>query len=198
MGLQSLPKYMSAIFSGLGIDLQRIVLCNEPLQVDHLETTDPVYQIRGHVNASVRALYKMQAALPSSGRIIYLSRTKLVDRRSIAGEQEFEDALVREHGVTIVHPEQLTIQEQLRCMASADTIIACAGSALHSLIFVEGARRVVILTPTARDALNYWLCDELFDSVTSYVACASSFGPSRTWQIDLGAALAALAHELNH
>lgn len=193
MGLRALPKYMNDVFSALNIDVQRLIFCDTPLQVDELVTHDTVYQIRGHVNAAVSARFKISSDLPHSRRPIYLSRTGLVGRRSIVREDELQESLVRLYDVEVVHPERLTLAEQFSKLASAETIVACAGSALHSLIFLEGRRRVFIITPSLRDALNYMLCDELFSSSTNYVSGAKQIGEARAWEADVECVLATLA-----
>jgi hypothetical protein len=79
-------------------------------------------------------------------RPLYLSRTRLPLRlRRTLGEPELEQRLAR-RGVAVFHPQEHPLEEQLRSVASARTVIGLEGSALHLTLFrdVEGARTVTL------------------------------------------------------
>lgn len=69
---------------------------------------------------------------------IYLSRSKLKDgARGIIHESDLEKRL-SDKGVQIVHPESMSLVEQIMLLNSCKNIIAVQGSALHNILFVLG------------------------------------------------------------
>jgi capsular polysaccharide biosynthesis protein len=84
---------------------------------------------------------------------LYLSRTKLPkDLRATLGERALEERLAA-RGVRIVHPQELTLADQLRTVAGARQVIGLTGTATHLTIFraLEGARTVAIGTRLPQD-----------------------------------------------
>ena len=73
---------------------------------------------------------------------VYVSRSRLTgDRRLTLGERALEDRLTR-RGVRVVHPQELSLKEQVRIVGNAATVIGLSGSALHLTVLrdVEDAR----------------------------------------------------------
>jgi capsular polysaccharide biosynthesis protein len=80
------------------------------------------------------------------GRRLYLSRSRLpAGSASFFLERLFEDRL-RAEGYEIVHPETMTIREQLALYLTAEKVIAATGSALHLLAYAlaEGVEVAVL------------------------------------------------------
>jgi hypothetical protein len=79
---------------------------------------------------------------------VYLSRSRLPpDARRVRDEDAMEAELER-LGWRIVHPQELTVGDQLDRLAAAATVAGCVGSALHLLMaFGEdhGGRRLIAL-----------------------------------------------------
>lgn len=69
---------------------------------------------------------------------IWLSRSSL-NRGAIAGEAEFEQALVKE-GFSIVHPEKLSMSGQIKLFEMAEVIAGIEGSAFHTLLLSGEAK----------------------------------------------------------
>lgn len=91
-------------------------------------------------------LAALRAELPRAqsaerGRRIYLSRPE--NARRILANEEALISLLTEFEFEIVRPEILPFSEQIAALESADTIIAPHGSALASLVFCHGAKRII-------------------------------------------------------
>jgi len=93
------------------------------------------------------------AALPATAGSskLYLSRSRLpAGLRRIHDEEALERDL-EGLGWRVVHPQELSVAEQLECLAAAHTVAGCVGSALHLLMaFGEraGGRRLIALGTT--------------------------------------------------
>lgn len=84
------------------------------------------------------ALGPQPAADPGVARL-YLSRSRLSPEcRLLAGEDQLDEEL-RGRGWSVVYPETLPLQEQLRLLAEARIIAGCVGSAMHLLMYFGDA-----------------------------------------------------------
>lgn len=82
------------------------------------------------------------------GNRLYLSRSRLpAGTRRIRDEAGLEEELER-LGWRVVHPQELSVAEQLECLAAAETVAGCVGSALHLLMafgeLVAGRRMIAL------------------------------------------------------
>jgi len=92
---------------------------------------------------------------------VYLSRTRLPGHlRATLGERDLEQRLAR-RGVRILHPQELALEEQLRVVAGARTVIGLEGTALHLTLFraLEGARTLAL--SNRRPEINQLRVDRL-------------------------------------
>lgn len=103
------------------------------------------------------------------GRSVYLSRSRLSARnRLVIDEGELEVAL-RRRGFMIVHPETLTLAEQVAIFNGAERVAACIGSALHTALLAprQGLRAVYLTGPAA--SVTYMVIDRLCGIDARYV-----------------------------
>lgn len=107
----------------------------------------------GHVRHVLDRLFGVGpnlAALATTRGVgkLYLSRSRLpAEMRRIRDEEAMEADLERQ-GWRVVHPQELSVAEQLECLAAAHTIAGCVGSALHLLMAFgahAGGRRLITL-----------------------------------------------------
>jgi hypothetical protein len=141
----------SGILAAFGIDLpvriidtplriERVVVAAQSFGVEDLLVGTPVYR------RAMRARAGAPDAIPQGGRRLFISREKQSPRRGYTiGEAALQSALAG-HGFEIVHPEDLSLAEQLALYRQAACIVASDGSALHVAGFSAPSRcRVVML-----------------------------------------------------
>ncbi|EDP62666.1 hypothetical protein BAL199_22697 [alpha proteobacterium BAL199] len=152
-------------------------------------------------------LASLRAKLPrirstGVGRRIYLGRPDGA-RRSLANEESLL-ALLSEFDFEIVRPELLPFREQVAALQSADTIVAPHGSALLTLVFCHGTKRIVeIETKTSyRMALYNFLGHEAVRLTSKAISVASTTAENPfahdyldkvSYQVDLVSAREAIA-----
>jgi len=91
---------------------------------------------------------------------VYLSRSRMPKgRRYFFGEKLIEASL-RAQGCDILFTETMTIEEQIAVALTRTHIIGFAGSALHTLVFCRGRKRVTYLS-TDRVHTNFSLIESL-------------------------------------
>lgn len=100
-------------------------------------------QARMHAAPTLAHLEAMnwceKALTPQRGGLVYVSRAKFAPCRSAetllgayAGEVLLEQFL-HERGITVIHPEMLSLKEQLEIYLGAESLIIAEGSAQHGL-----------------------------------------------------------------
>jgi hypothetical protein len=162
-----MPPWMSAMLSHVGIQAERIVLCNHPIAVEKLLCLEPAVVARNRINVSCApALRKVHAerTIP----LIYLSRGRITrSQRSVAQECLLEE-LIRAYGGEIIYPEMLPFAEQVDVMSRARTVVSIEGSALHTLIFTSGCLNTVAIAP-AKPSSAFFHLDELIEGDSFYI-----------------------------
>ena len=138
---------------GLAGREHRIV--DHPVMIERLWFSDQGYVIGKYfdtIHANTMAVH--QFLLPTPGRRIWLSRSALHEsQKRILGESEVEDLLKLE-GWIILHPEQLTVTEQLAALQDAEIISGFEGSAFHILMLARDVRARIVIAAGAR-SLGY-------------------------------------------
>jgi capsular polysaccharide biosynthesis protein len=173
----------------LGI-ARRIHFSPEPVRLDTCFIPAASFSDRGEcytahlhsfreVTASVAA---EQSAWAPSRRPVYLSRSQFGVGRTIRCERQLEERLA-DRGVLIVHPEQLSLEEQIRVFNSHDVFIGCWGSAFHGLCFARAPERITthVLCETIPNP-NFLLFDAILGCASNYIQGLSETpGPSQQW-----------------
>ena len=103
---------------------------------------------------AVRLWRRVSDAVGTRGpdRLVYLSRSRFhagataSERVRTAAEQDARlDATFAAAGFAVVHPEMLSIREQIATVRGADVLAGLSGSALHLAVFAEPGIRVLSL-----------------------------------------------------
>jgi hypothetical protein len=79
------------------------------------------------------------------GRRLYVSRA-LIERRLITNEAELV-TMLKHHGFRMVHPQTLSVSEQIKLFAGAEAIIGSWGSGLTNLLFSPPGTLAIELQP---------------------------------------------------
>jgi O-antigen biosynthesis protein WbqL len=105
----------------------------------------PAFSSIDHFCARRLGMALPQQSTCASGRLIYLSRTKMpVTWHRIENEQEIETAF-SELGFEIIHPQELSFCQQIELMASARVVAGEFSSALHNTLFAPIGTPVIAL-----------------------------------------------------
>jgi capsular polysaccharide biosynthesis protein len=104
------------------------------------------------------SLRLVSAGYGSDNPLIYLSRSDLEkDKRRLTNEKNLEIEL-QKIGFQVVHPEKLSLDEQVSIYMSADLVVGPSGSALHNAAFMKEGTVLVSLTTRDFCLLNELLC----------------------------------------
>jgi capsular polysaccharide biosynthesis protein len=114
------------------------------LQIDDAEAfLSPAY--RAQLGRLTREVVEAHGSLGESDSL-YVSRSLSALRqpgyRVMRNEQQVEEA-VRAHGFTVVHPETLSLREQIRTFAGVRFLLGPSGSGMLNAMFAERPERIV-------------------------------------------------------
>jgi hypothetical protein len=137
-GWRARDRYQA--FLDLLTDGVPVTITGKPVKVEELIVPDPGFGHGARVLGSpaFRSFIRGRIAdkiAPRGPEKIYISRTRLLDKRGgVFGEDRIE-ALMAENGYEIYHPQQHTIPEQLAVYRAAREVVSLDGSALHLVAF---------------------------------------------------------------
>ncbi|MDD2725039.1 MAG: glycosyltransferase 61 family protein [Methylovulum sp.] len=159
-----LSGWQQVILSHLVTDPSRIKLINKPLIFDELIVPEA-----GLVGKNFCAPIHRDALVLLGSKItancskdivadkIWLSRS-LLNKGAIAGETKFETALSGE-GFLVVHPETLSIAEQIKLFENASVVCGFTGSAFHTLLLAKNkGAKLIHFSRLSHMNNNYHLC----------------------------------------
>lgn len=125
----------------------------QPRRVDRLRVAARPVLLKSRVGAEAVALWQRMAAAvePADERAVFLSRARFHadnadDDAKVRVEARWEQQMERlavAAGFTVVHPETLSIREQVALLRGARVVAGSSGSALHLAVFAEPGTTVV-------------------------------------------------------
>ncbi len=166
--------FVRQTLAALGFHESDFVPIDRPMRLRHLIVPAPgfieqsvAFQAYGEIGRLIGE--RLCAAQPQPRpEPVYLSKERL--RGGIWTTENEWDLVegLREAGVRIVHPETLTLPEQIRIFAEHRTVIGLAGSALHTSLLSSGGHRILGLYPTEMVNSNFLLIDKIKNNRSSY------------------------------
>lgn len=179
-----------------GLSPERLVIPDGPVRLAEVIVPEAGYEERFALSRDQeRALAALAPPAATAPRPTYLSRRHWPKAR-IAGEAELETILA-ERGVRIVHPETLSLAEQLAVVQGGDPLIAPVGSATHLLMLTDRRPRVIHLV-RRRDLSTFLLFDSVRGVPAHYVDAEKPGLPGDVftpWEMDVPAVLKTLVAE---
>ncbi|KAB7782442.1 glycosyltransferase family 61 protein [Methylorubrum populi] len=101
------------------------------------------------------------AERPINTTPVYLSKTRLGSGVNVVvGEDVVEQRLAAE-GFDIIHPQELSLREQIALFDERSVILGTAGSAFHTSVFSSRPSRQIAISPINSVNSNYVLFDKL-------------------------------------
>ncbi len=133
-----------------------------------------------------------------NGSPIYISRTALGRGRELSGEELLEEQM-RSAGFAIVHPEKLSIADQIHLFASSNLVVGASGSAMHLILFEPEDRirqRVILASRIGNE--RFLMIDRIKarSHQTTYINCIDMVSTAEnkrpTWHLDANRAIRSL------
>jgi hypothetical protein len=132
---QAPPGFFYDIMDWLGLARGRIRFVEEPIRARELHVAAQAEQLPngGPCGAYLDLLdrnWRDKQLSPVAARVVYVSRSALTTKGCHAGE-EYLCSVLEQLGVSVIRPETMPLEEQMRRYAGAATLVFAEGSALH-------------------------------------------------------------------
>jgi len=155
---ETISPWMHEILDLIGVGPRREVVTSAgPVSVGELALADPGFEFGAFMHHWHARRLQSVPCTPM-GRHVWLSRSGLRPISGLDDDLELEDHL-RRAGWEIVHPETLTVREQVSLLGSATHVAGLEGSALHTLALLRGFGGAVDLF-TRQEHVNFELVAE--------------------------------------
>ncbi|MGF1772506.1 glycosyltransferase 61 family protein [Vibrio wakamikoensis] len=164
---EQFKSFTEVFLSRAGVDPKKTLIIKENTKFESLHIPTPLFYINNKAHHEYINTFKRISNPLKNGTLrIYLSRSNLKKRkRMVVNEKAIEQAFI-EHGFIIVHPEKLSVEQQLTLYGSCHTLASLDGSALHNGVFLPRESRIInICTSRYPNKLNtnQSICNQLND-----------------------------------
>ncbi len=169
-----LRPWQLELLAGLGIGADRLVYLTEPTRFERLIVPSIAYNLHRAAAHAQRDTWERIARAFDNGEgpaRVYLSRSRYPHNRVLLNETEVERRF-QERGFTILHPQELSIPEQLASIRHARLIAGSAGSAMYLSAFANQGARKLIVSPRSFTFRDDQLIAHLRGERLAYVLCA--------------------------
>lgn len=176
----------------LGLSPDRIAMATADFAVEELLLPPRHYDMRTGPRYDFREIYRTltkaaQRSLPTAASRLYLSRRQLKRRlRRLSNDAPVERRLAR-RGFAVMHPQHMSLVEQINAAAGADVVAGVDGSALHLSVFMRPGSRMLVLQTKRRRTIHFM--NALMDVETISVPAHGASVPKRIDLHDLDRAL---------
>lgn len=143
--LEDAPPVFLQIAKWFGLPVERIKICTQNMRVSTLEAApqaEQLYNLRQRQDQFIPPSEYLDlldqnthknALTPIRNKMVFVSRGKIPRYLDAHGGSQYLDAVLRELGVFVFHPEEHDLEVQLAVYAGAEQLIFAEGSAVHGL-----------------------------------------------------------------
>lgn len=110
---------------------------------------------------------------------VYFSRTAINDGREY-GEKSIE-RLFKEHGFVIIHPENLSLENQIWILSHCQTFASTEGSISHGAIFCKEGANIIILRKANYINAYQTMIDSMINAKVTYIDVNHSLIHGEAW-----------------
>lgn len=169
-------------FSLLDIDEDQVEIISSPTQFKEIIVPDEsLVTLSGYCETyPIVYEYMQKKVVPTQYKKIYFSRTEYSKGTKYQGfinEQYFENFYAK-RGFKVVHPEQLSLYDQIALVAGADEFVSMLGTMTHLLLFAKSSIKATILVRSPFWVEAQFLIDQAKKICPSYVYATRNILPS--------------------
>lgn len=135
-----LSQQMIELYELAGIERRRILRPVQPCRIHYLLVPDESMIVRSFMHSlhcspmAKNVGYIIAGKNYDRHRLVYLSRSRLAKQKQRISNEEAIEGLVRANGGIVVHPQELSIVDQVSLFYNTDVIAGCWGSAFHAIL----------------------------------------------------------------
>jgi hypothetical protein len=139
-----LSRHVEFFLDLIGLDLAGSILVDRPMRVRRLLVPESPFQRKFRYKPWLcEGIDALLGPCAPTGQKVYLSRSRWPKPRIY--DEDRAEAVFREHGYDIVHPQDLGLAEQIALVRGASALAGPQGTALHWSLYSANCRNVVSL-----------------------------------------------------
>jgi len=172
--------YVATILDALGLDRGQLVRPARPTRFERIVVPEAAFQSRSHVmpqlsdvSRTVAERLLVGAPRATTAQPAYLSKSRLGSAFTRIMNEAAVEAVLRERGVAIIHPETRGFAEQVAVVNRHETLIGAVGSAFHTVLYSLQRRNLHYIAPNERINGNYVLIDRATGHEATYYFAAA-------------------------
>jgi len=170
---QPLESWQLELLAGLGVRAEQLVYLTEPMRFEQMIVPSAAYSLHSAVASAQAETWERIGQAYDRGdgpERVYLSRSRFTRHRTLVGEAEVERRF-QAYDFTVVHPEELSIAEQVAVIRQAQLIAGSAGSAMYLSAFARRGARKLIISPRHFTFRDDQLISYVRGEPIAYVLC---------------------------
>ncbi len=178
---EHLAPWEDDLLGAAGIDRERVVVATEPVVVERLLATSPMFGMPAYAHPALRSTYEtigraLAAATGRPGpRRVFCSRRP--GKRTCHNADDVE-ALFSANGFEVVFPEDHSLAEQARIVRDAETIAGFAGSGMFQIGLAGAPKHVILVASESYTATNEYLLASILGHRLDLVLCRPDLRPT--------------------
>lgn len=141
---KEIDNYIFQFMDLLGVKRDDLIILDDSRQFKSVTIPQQSFNLPVCISREYGQIFQNMAANVPSGHgaeKIYLSRTALRERRTF-NEEQIEN-IFRKNGYKVVHPETLSLDQQVAAVKNCKSLAGLAGSALHHSLFMPQGGEVI-------------------------------------------------------
>ncbi len=173
-----LQRWQLELLEGLGVTAERLVYLAEPMRFERMIIPSIAYNLHAaaaHAQLDTWETIGQRFDRGNGPERVYLSRSRYGRNRVLVNEADAERRF-QARGFTVLHPQELSISEQIAAVRHARLIAGSAGSAMHLSAFARRGARKLIISPRYFTLRDDQLIAHLRGEQIAYVLCAQEAG----------------------
>ena len=167
------PQFIADWENAFGLNVVPLP-ADDVVEFSRLRVPEPAWRMGGWIAPELRDLHQhARGQLPvdqlpteSSGKVLWLSRTKLESNRRVQDEALCQ-WLLGDH-IRVMYPETMGLTQQLSEIESSRGVVGPVGSAFHTLLLVHDIPDCIYLSPSTVSS-SFIAQDQLLAAPSRYV-----------------------------
>ena len=172
-------EHWKTLLGATGVTARDFLVSKKPVRLAEITIPEASWYERHsihpiHLQVTRRLASKISEGISveSNTSPVYLSRTGLKKSNWTYLHEEEIEKYCMENGCAVVHPERLSLIEQIELFNKHDVFVGCEGSAFHSVLLRYVDRPLTLIYLARQGPVpNFELIDEAMGNKVHYIRC---------------------------
>lgn len=146
--------YVKAFLTAAGINQDNLVYFDKTTRLKQVLVANTSFQLESHIHDEYKSIMNRLAERLGGEDVTETDQPAYISRRSVDfgvvgyRDEDKLETFLEERGVQIVHPQYLSLSEQIKVYNRHRVIIGIAGSGMHNTVFQLKPHKNIWLSPS--------------------------------------------------